>query len=112
MDWHELRSEAQVDEITEGSASIPVLIFKHSTRCSISAMALSRFERQWNNGGGEIKPFFLDLLKFRNVSDYISSKFKVQHESPQVLVITGGTCVYHAAHNAIDVDDVFEQINN
>jgi bacillithiol system protein YtxJ len=106
MNWQELNSEIQVDEIVDISASNPVLIFKHSTSCSISSMALSRFERHWKSVGVKVDPFFLNLLKFRAVSNYVSSRFNITHESPQVLLIKEGKCIYHASHNAIDVEEI------
>jgi bacillithiol system protein YtxJ len=108
MLWHALTSEGQVDEIALASSETPALIFKHSTRCSISSMALSRFERQWGAKDQEITLYFLDLLKFRDVSNYVSTKFNVVHESPQTLLIKGGRCVYSSSHNAIDAGEIVE----
>jgi bacillithiol system protein YtxJ len=108
MNWQELNSEIQVDEIVDISASNPVLIFKHSTSCSISSMVLSRFERHWKSAGVNVDPFILNLLKFRAVSNYVSNRFNITHESPQVLVIKEGKCIYHASHNAINVEEILK----
>ena len=80
------------------------MVFKHSTRCSISIMVLNRFEREWNNTS--VNSYFLDLLNYRDVSNQIATIFEVEHQSPQVLLIKNGTCVYHASHNAIDAQAV------
>jgi bacillithiol system protein YtxJ len=100
MNWNKLTSDAQLTQIKEESASQPVLIFKHSTSCSISAMALSRMERNWNDQLG-VKPYYLDLLANRPISNKISQEFGVMHESPQVLLIRNGKCVYDASHMGI-----------
>lgn len=100
MNWNKLTSDAQLAQIKEESAKQPVLIFKHSTSCSISAMALSRMERNWNDQLG-VKPYYLDLLANRPISNRIVSEFGVEHESPQVLLIRNGQCVYDASHMAI-----------
>ncbi|WP_077922557.1 bacillithiol system redox-active protein YtxJ [Spirosoma sp. 209] len=100
MNWNKLTSDAQLAEIKEESAQHPVLIFKHSTTCSISAMALSRMERNWNEQLG-VKPYYLDLLANRPISNKIEHEFGVEHESPQVLLIRNGQCVYDASHMAI-----------
>ncbi|QJW88347.1 bacillithiol system redox-active protein YtxJ [Spirosoma taeanense] len=100
MNWNKLTSAAQLDEIKEESAKQPVLIFKHSTTCSISAMALSRMERNWSDQLG-VKPYYLDLHANRPISNKIVSEFGVEHESPQVLLIRNGECVYDASHMAI-----------
>lgn len=100
MNWTKLTDESQLATIKEESAQQPVLIFKHSTTCSISAMAYSRMERNWNDAAG-IKPYYLDLLRFRPISARIASEFGVEHESPQVLLIQNGECVYDASHMGI-----------
>jgi bacillithiol system protein YtxJ len=100
MNWNKLTDESQLELIKEESAQQPVLIFKHSTTCSISAMAYSRLERNWSDSVG-IKPYYLDLLRYRSISNRIASEFGVEHESPQALIIHNGECVYDASHMAI-----------
>lgn len=86
-----------------------IIIFKHSTRCSISAMAKNRFEREWTDNP-KIPVYYLDLLKFRDISNAIADKLAVKHESPQVLVVKNGKCVYHASHNVISRDDILSSL--
>ncbi|MBO0931610.1 bacillithiol system redox-active protein YtxJ [Fibrella aquatilis] len=100
MNWTRLTDATQLDQIKEESTEQPVLIFKHSTTCSISAMALSRMERNWSDAAG-IKPYYLDLLANRSLSAQVAETFDVQHQSPQVLLIHNGACVYDASHMAI-----------
>ncbi|WP_460910468.1 bacillithiol system redox-active protein YtxJ [Spirosoma areae] len=100
MNWNRLTSDTQLDVIKEESARQPILIFKHSTSCSISAMALSRMERNWSDQLG-VKPYYLDLIANRLISNKIEYVFGVEHESPQVLLIRNGKCVYDASHMSI-----------
>ncbi|MEZ0539992.1 bacillithiol system redox-active protein YtxJ [Fibrella arboris] len=100
MNWNKLTNAAQLDQIKAESADQPILIFKHSTTCSISAMALSRMERNWSDAAG-IKPYYLDLLANRPLSGQIADAFQVMHQSPQVLLIQDGKCVYDASHMGI-----------
>ena len=100
MNWNKLTDAAQLDELKAESAGQPVLIFKHSTTCSISTMALSRMERNWSEEAG-IKPYYLDLLNNRTLSGQIAEAFDVTHQSPQVLLIQDGKCVYDASHMGI-----------
>lgn len=105
MNWHPLTSAEQLDTVIEESKSTPVVIFKHSTSCSISSTAKSRLERQWNGAGlDHIKPYYLDLLRYRPVSNEIAEVFQVQHQSPQLLLIQDGMCTYDASHLSISVD--------
>jgi len=100
--WNELTQLQQLDTIVEESAQKPAIIFKHSTRCSISRMALKNFEREYEIEEGTAKPYFLDLIAHRDVSNEIASRFKVVHQSPQVLVIKNGQSVYDSSHSDID----------
>ena len=104
MNWKYLNNLNDLDLIKKKSTNNPVLIFKHSTICSISQMVLSRFEREWGNINFEY--YFLDLLDFRNVSNAIADDFNIEHQSPQVLIIKDRKCVETASHNAINSIDL------
>lgn len=103
--WEELIREDQLKLIDDLSKERPVLLFKHSTRCSISAMVLDRLHRDWDEEALSqlgISVFVLDLIKYRTISDDIARNYAVSHQSPQVLMIRNGQCVYHASHFEID----------
>ena len=104
MHWIHLTSEEQLKQIVINSQLRPQVIFKHSTRCSISAVAFQRLQRseQPNN----IDFYFLDLLAYRPLSNKIAETFKVPHESPQILVIKNGRCIYDESHLAISMEDI------
>lgn len=104
MNWIKLTDADQLKDIREKSAEIPQVIFKHSTRCAISSMALSRLEREKQPEG--IDFYYLDLIAFRNLSSKVAEDFDVWHESPQILVIKNGKCVYDESHTAIRMDDI------
>lgn len=103
--WNKLESLSQLDEIEQESVDIPVLILKHSTRCSISAMAKNRLELYWDPEV-RIKPYYLDLLSYRTISDEIATRYKVVHQSPQVLLFKNGHCFFDASHNEIDYNKI------
>ncbi len=105
LNWNRLTSIDELEKIHSDSAEQPVVIFKHSTRCSISSAALARFERFWGDTPA-IKPYYLDLLAHRDVSNAIAAKYGIEHQSPQALLIQKGVCVYNASHMSIDVDDL------
>ena len=106
MKWHQITSVEDINTIIDRSRVVPCLIFKHSTRCSISTMAKSRMEMSWDLSDDEIETYFLDLIRFREVSNQISAEFGVAHESPQALLIKDGRCEYDASHLSIRVDDL------
>lgn len=105
MNWNNLENILQLDSIVEESKEKPVVIFKHSTRCSISRMALKQFENEFNYED-KIAPYFLDLLNHRDISNEIASRFGVYHQSPQLIVIKDGKTVYDASHSAIDAESL------
>jgi bacillithiol system protein YtxJ len=111
MNWNKLSDINQLDELVKASENHPVLIFKHSTRCSISSTALDRIERSWKTEEVQgLEPYYLDLIQFRNISGAIESKFDVEHQSPQALVIKNGSCVYHASHYDIRYPELLKQL--
>lgn len=107
MNWTELEREEQVTHLCEESKSQAVLIFKHSTRCSISATALNRLERNWKQEGlAPISTYFLDLIAFRHISNRIAEIFDVMHESPQLLLVQNGKASLVRSHLDIRFEDV------
>jgi len=107
MNWQPITTIDQLDTIQVASFHKAQLIFKHSTTCSISKMALSRFERA--EAPDSIDFYYLDLLNHRSISSAIAEKFQVHHESPQVLLIKNGECIYDESHYGIMMDEVIEQ---
>jgi bacillithiol system protein YtxJ len=107
MNWIELTNLEQVGLIKERSNEKVQVIFKHSTRCSISQVAKSRLERSEPLPCADF--YFLDLIKYRSLSDAVADQFDVYHESPQVLVIRNAACIYDESHSAINMDDIAEQ---
>lgn len=111
MKWNILTDIGQLDLIDVESATQPILIFKHSTSCSISSMSLNRLEGKWQSSDGEkIKPYYLDLLANRSVSNEIAARYSVIHESPQVLVISNGKMVYTESHSGIRLADILSVV--
>ncbi|MFM7017800.1 bacillithiol system redox-active protein YtxJ [Flavobacterium sp.] len=103
INWLALTSVSQLDEIEDASNSKLVVLFKHSTRCSISRMALRQFENDFESND-QILPYYLDLLNHRDISNEIASKFSVVHQSPQLLIISKEKCIYDASHSDIDAE--------
>jgi bacillithiol system protein YtxJ len=113
MKWTELKSLQQLEDLRKESEETPVLIFKHSTRCATSRMSLDRLERGWTQGEKDgIRPYFLDLINYRDVSNTIAETFNVQHESPQVLVIHKGESILDLSHYDINYEEIRKALRN
>jgi bacillithiol system protein YtxJ len=105
--WNQLQSLEQLNEIIEESKSIPVVVFKHSTRCGISRMVIKQFESNYTIEASQLKLYYLDLLNYRDISNEIGHKLQVMHQSPQLIVIKNTETVAHASHyeiNSIDLE--------
>ena len=107
--WRPLTDLGQLNEIIDLSTEKPVLIFKHSTRCSISRMVLKQFENEFDLQN-KVIPYFLDLLEFRNVSNEIASRFGVTHKSPQIILVNDGKAVYDRSHESIEAKDLADLV--
>ena len=107
MNWIDLTDEQQLNNLKELSAQKAQLIFKHSTRCGISSMVKSRLER--STPPDAVDFYYLDLIKHRQLSNKIAEDFSVYHQSPQVLLIKNGECIYEESQNGILMDDIIEQ---
>jgi bacillithiol system protein YtxJ len=107
MQWIQLTDEQQLNDIIANSTNKPQVIFKHSTRCSISSVAYQRLQKAQQSN--EVDFYYLDLLAYRKISNKVAEVFNVHHESPQVLVIKNGTCVYDESHMGISMDEIIDQ---
>ena len=99
-----LLTENALDDLLQTSAHNPsktYAIFKHSTRCNISSMALNRMEKIDFFEKQDVPFYYLDLIQYRNVSNYVAQKLNVEHQSPQLLFIKNGQCIACESHNGI-----------
>ncbi len=111
MNWNKITSEAQIDQLITESTEKPVLIFKHSTRCSISSMSLDRLLRNWKEEDSlQITPYYLDLIAYRSISNLVAERLGIPHESPQVLLLKSGKVTYHESHYGISYAEIKSQI--
>lgn len=105
MKWTELNNINQLSGING-----PFIIFKHSTRCPISGMAKRNVELEADMIPDDVPVFYLDLIRYREVSNQIADRYAVRHESPQILLISDNSCAYHASHGDISVSGVVSAI--
>lgn len=105
--WKNLESIEQLEKLIDSSNEKTVVVFKHSTTCSISSMALNRLQRGWNEE--EMKPvdfYYLDLLSYRDISNEIAEKLQVTHQSPQLIIIKNGKATFHTSHMGVSYEEL------
>ena len=109
MNWTSLESAEQISGIKQHPGYS--LIFKHSTRCSISMIVKRRFEMDWDKIPQDVPLYFLDLIKYRDLSNQVAGDFQVYHESPQLLLIKDGECILDLSHGKVSVEEALSAIS-
>lgn len=104
--WQKLDNAAQLNTIDSQSSDGTVAIFKHSTRCSISSMALARIKKRWDVE--KIPIYVLDLISYREISNEIATRYGVRHESPQLILVKDGKAIYDSSHMSINAKDALQ----
>lgn len=112
MSWRKFETQNNWQELLIASEIEPQLVFKHSTRCSISSMILSRFESSDLFQTNALGLWFLDLIAFRDLSNLIALETNVSHESPQCIVIVKQKVIYAESHGAINAKVIQDLIQN
>ncbi len=111
INWILLEDEEGLENVLASSADQVCMIFKHSTRCPLSSMAKERLESKWAFDESQIKAYYLDIIRFRSLSNAIARRFGVRHESPQVLLISAGSCLFDCSHLDIRVSALKEVLH-
>lgn len=107
--WNNLSADSDLSVIQRASFEKAQLIFKHSTRCGISAQAHANLEENLEDLAPHLDLHYLDLIQHRGVSNAIASEFGVPHQSPQVIVVKNGEVVYHASHFSIQPQQILQK---
>ena len=108
INWIQITSPSDIEQIIERSKMQPQVIFKHSTRCGTSFLVKESLEEAEVNGPADF--YLLDLIAYRDISNLIASAFLVDHASPQILVIKNGQCMYHRSHSAINMRSINREL--
>ncbi|WP_432670723.1 bacillithiol system redox-active protein YtxJ [Flavobacterium sp. SM2513] len=106
LQWNYLESMEDLDAAEQLSKEKTVVLFKHSTRCSISRFVLKQFENTYDIPQEDMELYFLDLIEYRPISNEIAQRFGVTHQSPQMVVVKDGKTIYDASHDSIDAESL------
>lgn len=110
--WSHIATPENVDTLIEKSHNKPLVIFKHSGRCNISAMALNRFEDYVKEIESSAYVFMIDVVNNRPASLHAAEVLSVVHQSPQVLVVNKGKAIFDDSHGSIDGREVLKILND
>ncbi|HSK73725.1 MAG TPA: bacillithiol system redox-active protein YtxJ [Pyrinomonadaceae bacterium] len=100
----EINSTEELNEVFEESGRKPVVLFKHSLTCPISAGVYGEISRV------EADIYLVVMQMARNVSNEIASRTGIRHESPQAIVLKNGEPVYHASHYDVSAEEVSSKL--
>ena len=108
MDSHFVKIDdtKSFEQLAERSKKQPVVIFKHSLTCPISAAAYEQMARF----SGEVS--LIEVQRARELSREVAMRLGVAHESPQVLVLYHGQVVWNASHFSVTAKAVSEAVQN
>ena len=101
-----LRRIDELDELLTRSENQPLLLFKHSYTCGISAEALDALVDHLNSGRGDATYAMVTVQTHREVSNAVAAKLGVRHETPQALLVRDGKVVWAASHFRVTADAV------
>jgi bacillithiol system protein YtxJ len=96
----------ELDRLLEHSAAEPVLLFKHSYTCGISAEALDELIEHLREEQPAIRYAMVTVQTHREVSNAVSSKLGIRHETPQALLVRNGRVVWSASHFRVNADSL------
>ena len=107
-----MTSSEQLINLLESTRFKPLLLFKHSTRCPISAEAYEEVTAYLQDRPNEeVQYALIDVINDRPVSNEISEKLSVKHESPQVILVKDGKPVWHTSHSRITAHELHGRLN-
>jgi len=104
--FNAVQDAAALEELFERSHEGPVLLFKHSNACPISARAYSQME------GVELPVSIVVVQQGRELSREIEQRTGVRHETPQALVLRDGRAVWNASHFDVTAQAVTQAVRN
>lgn len=106
MHWIHFTDEGQLQKIIVRSQEKFQVIFKYCTNCGLSESILDRLKKDCCPK--HVDFHFLDLVANEEISNKISETFHIPHQSPQILLIKDGACIFHESHAGISLDEIME----
>jgi bacillithiol system protein YtxJ len=111
MNWSYISSRKDFKELLERSENQPQVIYKHSSRCSISYLSKQDLEGNMDTLTNIVDMHLLDVIEERDLSQYIAETLDVRHESPQVILIESGRVVWSGSHWEVKGDNIRSELN-
>ena len=104
--FQKLADRKSLDRLLTNSKERPVVVFKHSNSCPISAAAYREMEQL------EDEVVLVEVQSAREVSKEIANITGIRHESPQVIVLKDGKAVWNASHFGVRAREVAKALQS
>lgn len=108
----ELQNAEELDAALKTSMEKPVILFKHSNTCSISANAKQQVDRFAMQEASDIEIYMVVVQTSRPVSNEIAERLGVKHESPQILLVKDGRSYWDCSHNMITQENITQALQS
>ncbi|RKQ37605.1 bacillithiol system redox-active protein YtxJ [Oceanobacillus halophilus] len=112
MEYKELHEVNDWDQAWEGSVKKPILLFKHSTTCPISAGAFQQYKTYLETADQDINCYLVKVIEDRPVSNQIAEVTGVKHESPQLFLIQEKKVLWNTSHSDISVKSIDDAVQS
>jgi bacillithiol system protein YtxJ len=106
----ELHNIEELDGALAESHIRPILLFKHSLTCSISRHAFDQLRSYLNSADPRISYKLITVQTAREVSDEAASRLRIEHQSPQAILVRNGRELWNASHYDITAEALDQAI--
>lgn len=96
----------ELDRLLAESQARPLLLFKHSYTCGVSAEALDELVEHLNGDSLDARYAMVTVQTHRDVSNAVASRLGVRHHTPQAILVREGRAVWSATHFRINADEI------
>lgn len=101
----ELDSSDGLAQCLAASTAAPLFLFKHSTRCPVSASALREVAAYVRREGDGVLPVYVNyVVESRAIAQEIASELGVRHESPQIVLVSDRRALWRQSHGGVRAD--------
>jgi len=107
---NELLTREDLEKAEDMSSEKPVLLFKQSTTCPISADAFEQYNSYLEKTDEDIDAYFVKVRETREVSNQIAEDTGIQHQSPQIFLMKNKEVLWHTSHSDITAEHIEEAV--
>ncbi|MBP1950215.1 bacillithiol system redox-active protein YtxJ [Virgibacillus litoralis] len=112
VELKELQSNEELEQVWEKSQQNPVLLFKHSTTCPISAGAFEQYQSFLESSEDNLDGYIVKVIETRDVSNQVAAETNIKHQSPQIFLIKDKEVLWHTSHSKITADSINRELKN